>query len=348
MKTGIWTIVLWCCCLLVTAQTKYEVTANTFLNIRSHADANAPVLGTIDKGGEVDVYEISGGWAKIGYDNDYAYVSAQYLKKVESSPATRLTDTKIEFPSWNLGKGDAEWMVFPIVVLSFVLFLFRKSRGDEPLEDNAYVINCLLFLTVTLLELVYLLLMGGNAVWFCIPDTVGWMWTIIDFVLFGLIVCNQIKCFLHTWEDVIYNSYGCVDNRWGIYSWIGGIIASIALGIFFPPGIALVGVAFVVCQIIQVILIFKGIVPKGGWGNAFLCLVVYLLGALSTVLILAHFLVLLMVVLVAGLLLYLFGQSSKHSSRKCCENCSHYSCGFCHHHGVYLSNASNKCCNHYC
>ena len=63
MKTYVWTIILLCYCLWCTAQTKYEVTANTFLNIRSYADKEAPVLGTIDKGGKIDVYEINDGWA---------------------------------------------------------------------------------------------------------------------------------------------------------------------------------------------------------------------------------------------------------------------------------------------
>ena len=61
MKTCMCIIAFWCCCLLAIAQTKYEVTANTFLNIRSYASASAPVLGTIDKGGEVEVYEITNG-----------------------------------------------------------------------------------------------------------------------------------------------------------------------------------------------------------------------------------------------------------------------------------------------
>lgn len=52
MKTCMCIIAFWCCCLLAIAQTKYEVTANTFLNIRSYASASAPVLGTIDKGGK--------------------------------------------------------------------------------------------------------------------------------------------------------------------------------------------------------------------------------------------------------------------------------------------------------
>lgn len=347
MKTSVCTIILLWCCLFATAQTKYEVTANTFLNIRSYADTSAPVLGTIDKGGKVDVYEISGDWAKIGYGSDYAYVSAKYLKKVESTPVSKSSDYKIKLPSWSLGKGNVEWMVYVIVALSAILYFIRRSRGESPLEDGLYATNWVLFLTVAIFELVYLAQMGANAIWFCIPDTVGWLWTIIDFVIFAFIVYNQFMCFFNTMEDVEFNSDGCFDKRWGVYSWGGGIAAGIVTGIFFPFAAIFVVIAFAICQIIQIVLIFKGVVPHGGWGSAFLCCAVYLIGSLSTVLILAHFMVLLIVVLIACFILYIFGQSSKRSSRKCCENCNHYGSGYCNYHNVYINDPHNKTCNNY-
>ena len=161
------------------AQTKYEVTANTFLNIRSYADADAPVLGTVDKGGKLDVYEISNGWAKIAYDGGYAYVSSTYLKKVQAvSSVSPINDNRaFDFSSWGISKGGVEWMAYLIVGLSVVLFLIRKSRGDAPLEDseNLYRINWILFLVVAVIELVYVTIMGSDSIWFCIPDKVGWL-----------------------------------------------------------------------------------------------------------------------------------------------------------------------------
>lgn len=348
MKTYVWTIILLCCCLWCRAQTKYEVTANTFLNIRSYASEEAPVLGTIDKGGKVDVYEITDGWAKIGYDNGYAYASAKYLKKMEEeAPVANPTKRGFHFPSVGMTTGNAEWMVYLIAALSVALFLIRKSRRETPLEDGLYTTNWVLFLTTTLSELIYLKQMGGNAIWFCIPDIVGWLWTIVNFLLFGFVVYNQLICFFNTLEDAAYNSYGSFDKRWGIYSWAGGIIAGIVTGIFFPAAVAFVAIAFIICQIIQIVLIFKGVIPKGGWGNALLCVAIYLLGSLSTVLILAHFVVLLIIVLVACFILYIIGQGSKRSSRECCENCNHYSGGYCNYHNGYVSDAYNKTCSHY-
>ena len=353
MRTIVLTMMCLCCSLLAVAQTKYEVTANTFLNIRSYADANAPVLGTVDKGGKLDVYEISDGWAKIAYDGGYAYVSSAYLKKVQdvSSVVPVSDENGFDFSSWNFSRGGAEWMAYVIAVLSVGLFLIRKSRGDDvPLDDSEtlYKVNWILFLAVTVLELIYLAIMGSDAIWFCIPDKVGWLWTIIDFLVFGFVVYNQFMCFFNTLEDVAYNSCGSFDRRWGFYSWAGVIVGGIVSGIFFQAALPFILVAFVVCQIVQIVQIFRGVTPNGGLGYAFLCTAVYLLGSISTVWILAHFLVLLIIVLVGLLVLSLIG-SSKGSSRRCCENCNHYfnGSGYCNYRDGYISDARNKVCDNY-
>lgn len=336
-----------CCSLWCSAQTQYEVTASTFLNIRSAADASAPVIGTIDKGGKVDVYEIADGWAKIGFDNGFAYVSADYIRKVETpvAAAAEADSPLFNFSLEGLFSADVEWMVFVIAGLSLVLFFIRKSRGEEPLEDSLYVANWILFLAVTVVELVYLALMGTRATWFCMPDTVGWLWTVINFIIFAFVVYNQFMCYFNTLADTEYNSYGSFDKRWGLYSWGGLVVGGLVSGFFFQAAVPFVLVAFVVCQLVQIVLIFKGVVPQGGWGKAFLCTAVYLLGSVATLWVLAHFVVLLIIVLVAYFLLSLLGKSS--NTRRCCKNCSHYSGGYCSYRGSYVSDAYNKVCDNY-
>lgn len=348
MRTYLWTIILSCCCLYCAAQTEYKVTARTFLNIRSYASQEAPILGTIDKGGKVEVWEITDGWAKISHDDGYAYVSAKYLKRVGGkAPAASRAERKFHLPSLGLATGKAKWMAYVIAAFSVALFCIRLNRGDSPLDDGLYVANWIVFLATALAELVYLVQMGGDSIWFCIPDTVGWLWTIINFLLFGFVVYNQFLCFFNTLEDVEYNSCGSFDKRWGLYSWAGGIVGGIVTGIFFPAAVAIVAVAFIVCQIVQIVLIFTGIVPRGGLGNAFLCAAVYLFGSLATVLILAHFVVLLIIVLVAYFVLYIIGHSSNRSSGECCANCSYYSGGYCSYHHGHVYDVHNKTCDHH-
>lgn len=348
MKTLCLTILLLCCGIIATAQNKYEVTTNTFLNIRSYASTDAPVLGTIDNGGEVYVCEIVDGWAKITYGGGYAYVSSDYITKVvDSVPVSAQKSGGFDLSSFCIGKGDAKWLVYIITVLSILLFIVRKKRNDTPLEDGLHVFNVILFLSVAVIELVYLSFMGSDAVWFCIPDKVGWLWTIVDFIIFGIIVYNQFMCFFDTLADVEYNSYGSFDKRWGIYSWTWGIVIGVISGIFFPAALPFVGIAFAVCQLVQLVLIFKGVVPQGGWGHAFLCLAVYLLGSLSTVLILAHFVVLLLIVVVGYFILRLIGNASSSSSRGCCRSCSHYGSNYCSYHSINIYEPDNKTCDYY-
>lgn len=347
MKNIAWVIVFLVCSLFAMAQTKYEVTANTFLNVRSYADAEAPVLGTIDRGGVVEVYDMADGWAKIGYEDGYAYVSSKYLKEVEEAPIQQLSTEQNSFFSYrNFSSGDVKWLVFVIACLSLVLFFFRKNRGNVPLDGGMHTANCILFLTVCILELVYVMLQGGNAIWFCSPNKVGWIWTIVNFLIFGFVVYNQFLCFFNTLEDVEFASGSSFDKRWGIYSWGGGIVAGVVSGFFFPSATTFVFVLFAICQIIQIVLIFRNVTPFGGFGNAVLCVVVYLLGSVSTVVILAHFVVLLIIVLIGFLVLSALGHSSN-SSKGCCSKCNHYSGGYCSYHNCHIYDADRKTCDNY-
>ncbi len=60
--------------------TTYYCTANA-LNIRTSPNTYSSVLGTLQKGEKIEVYEISNGFAKIKYKTVFAYVSSQYIKK---------------------------------------------------------------------------------------------------------------------------------------------------------------------------------------------------------------------------------------------------------------------------
>ena len=61
--------------------TPYAVNADV-VNVRSGADTNSIVVGTLERGETVDVKgDIENGWATIDYNGQQAYVNAQYLKQ---------------------------------------------------------------------------------------------------------------------------------------------------------------------------------------------------------------------------------------------------------------------------
>lgn len=65
------------------ATTKYYCTARTVLNVRYAPNTNSKVIGKIKHNQIVEVYEITNGFAKIKFNSDVGYASANYLHKYE-------------------------------------------------------------------------------------------------------------------------------------------------------------------------------------------------------------------------------------------------------------------------
>ena len=71
-------------CHHIVAQERYEVTSQSKLNVRSLPGTDSWVLGNLAPKEQVVVYRIDGSWAEIKYNNQTAYISAKYIKKIES------------------------------------------------------------------------------------------------------------------------------------------------------------------------------------------------------------------------------------------------------------------------
>lgn len=77
--------------------TYYEVISSSHLNVRSAANTKATIIGFLNNGDKVKVYEIVGSWGKISYNSKIGYVYMSYLKQTltapekSSSPATQST-----------------------------------------------------------------------------------------------------------------------------------------------------------------------------------------------------------------------------------------------------------------
>lgn len=65
--------------------TYYVKTNGVNLNVRSNASTSASVVGKLSNGSSVEVFSISGGWAKIKFGNSIGYVSSTYLTKTKIS-----------------------------------------------------------------------------------------------------------------------------------------------------------------------------------------------------------------------------------------------------------------------
>ncbi len=336
--------------LTMYGQQNYIVNVNTYLNVRNNANENAEVIGTLKNGETVCVYDFNGNWAKISYKNGYGYINREYIHLV-SAHSSNKTSKKTKTFSLDINKGlfnsfpvSREW-IYVIILLSGILFIIRLIRKEKHLEGKLHLFNWIIFTLACIAEIIYILCVQDDVIWFCIPDKVGWVATIINFLLFGFIVYNQLMCLFNTLTDVQYNSYAVFDWRWGIYSWPAAVLAGLICGFFFQPGLMIVGILFLIAQIIQLVIVFKNVVPKGGIGHAILCSSVYSIGSIATFLALVHFLILLVIVLVALFILSIIGKVQEAENNKRCSNCSHLSGSYCYKRGETIYNPSSKVCN---
>ena len=320
MKKYLLLLVLVCSGIIIaTAQTQYQVTAKSSLNVRTQASKDGHLVGKLQHGERIEVYTITNGWAQIYYNGQSAYVNASYIKKCPVQSINQ--KNKNDFSLIDLDKyaiGNVSWMVYIILALSLILWFLRKFiRG----EDNGingvflYHFNWIAFLLTCGIEIVYALLMGCDTTWFCFPNAVGWFWSIINFFIFGFLAYNQVMCFFDILLDINASSGGGYNIKVGYYSWIIFVIASVIMGIVSWDEYTIwIVIPFAICQLIQIILIFIGIVPSGGWLNAILCVAIYIMGSLSTMLVLLHFVVLLLIVIIAIGVLSAIGSSSSSST----------------------------------
>lgn len=72
-----------CICLQnnVSAQNMYEVVSK--LNVREQPNTSSRVLGVLSPKSQVQVFEISDGWARINYNEQESYISSKYIVKID-------------------------------------------------------------------------------------------------------------------------------------------------------------------------------------------------------------------------------------------------------------------------
>jgi|GEM_PF-6136450 len=205
-------------------------------------------------------------------------------------------------------------LVWIVLLLSIILFVMRISKKENETRQGAsYTISNTLFLTVCAIEIIHFASIE-DMIWFCVPDRVGWIWTIVNFFLLGGIVYNQILYFFDVLGDVLTKGTGC-DIRFGLYSWVGSIACALLCGFFFRAGIIWVLLLLCILQLVQSILIFRSFAPN--LKGAFFAVFVYLLGTTGTILTALTFISILIIVVVALVFLWLvlkfidFGSGSK-------------------------------------
>ena len=307
-------ITVLCSVILLNAQERYEVISSSSLNVRSYASTSGQVIGTLNSGTVVNVYEINGDWAKIIHNGRYGYISSKYIRKsLPQSEEKVVTSQTVERESAKT--YNVEWMIWVILGLTIVLSIVNKKvRDGYILVGTEYFLNSALFLLICIFECIYFIKMGDERVWFCMPDEIGWIGAIIGFIAFGWVVYTQIFGYFDVIRDIKYNA-GDFNMKLGLYSWpvaiVLGLIASFA---GWDGVINWIIAILVVCQIIQIVIIYVQVEEKGGAAHAVFACFVYLLASIATILITLQFIQLLIIVAIALFVICALASGSSKSS----------------------------------
>lgn len=82
-----------------------------------------------------------------------------------------------------------------LIFLAFILVLILR-RIFINYDTTRISIGVIGLIATCTMELFYFIRYNVGIPWFCTPDTIGWLWTIINFLLYGFILSNQIRlCF---------------------------------------------------------------------------------------------------------------------------------------------------------
>lgn len=283
---------------------QYQVTAET-LNVRQKPNKHSEIKGKLQKGDIVNVTKIEKGWAEIWYKCYNAYVNEKFItpytppqiepeKEETHSWVPRFTLGDIDVNKYANGKG--KWLIYLILGLAVIMFGAKDSEEHEG-TLGIFVITCPIILY-------YLLRLGKHAHWFCMPNQVGWLWAIVGFVALGFVTLALTIAYNNVMRYVRIEA-GDFSLAIGWKSWIYCSIPAVIASIFeWETWCFWLAIILGICQIIQIIRIFQGVIPEKGIIAAIAIILLYFLGLITITALMLQFISLLIVVLLVGGCLY--------------------------------------------
>lgn len=179
----------------LSAADTYTVNTQSKLNMRSGPGKSYSIVTQVTPGSDVVMLEENEGqWVKVEYRGVQGYVMKSYLTLKSGSPTDK-TMKKLKI-------GDDpqnRWLLWIIVVLFVIMFL----NNTLEMSDNPFFIGAL-YLTLPATIILYCVV-TPQAMWFCDPDVVGWLLTIINvfLLIFAIMICwsTMIGAFSHMFNN---------------------------------------------------------------------------------------------------------------------------------------------------
>lgn len=149
--------------------------------------------------------------------------------------------------------------------------MFRDSL------EIKWIVGSLGLAAIGVMELIFFF--GYNGLpWFCFPDEVGWLWTVVNFFLYGFVLLNQLLLNLQVIREVCYESG--YNLSVGVYSYVVAVILAI---IFYLADVDMGGYlicGFLVAQGVQIVMNY--FIIRNFW-RASVVSILFLLGSVSLI-----------------------------------------------------------------
>lgn len=165
----------------VSAADTYTVNTKSKLNMRSGPGKSYSLVTQVKPGATVTMIEDKGGdWVKVECNGSKGYVMKEYLVlSGQKSVPSKSSKYSISDDPQN------KWLLWAIVVLFGILIVNNICE----ITENRFFVG-VIYLSLPSAIILYSLT-TPDAMWFCDPDVVGWIKTIINVILLiiALMVC---------------------------------------------------------------------------------------------------------------------------------------------------------------
>lgn len=306
MKT-IWLLFL---CLVFTASLNaqtYRVISRNALNIRDSATIHSKVVGQLLTQDTVHVIRMEKQWAQINYNGSPAYINNRYIvpfhRKSKKSAKEFFQDIQNIFQ-----EGPNKYLPL-LIILTFFLTTWGRQMFSGQNTARMYI-GMIGLVAISGMELFYFIVYNTGQPWFCNLQIIGWVWTVINFFLYGFVLIWQIKTSFGVIQEICNGR--AYNLKTGIYSY------PIAFGlmlVFYWTNIDMneyIAWGLVIAQTVQVVLNFYLI---RHWKKALLISTLFLLTTIAVIVSSFYFLGMLLIVTIALLILSFAGNIMETNSR---------------------------------
>ena len=296
----------------------YKVTSNQALDVTSRSSLfYGERKGRVYPGDTVEVYSIETqeglqdisaiAKAVIRFDGRKRHVNAFGIQPCQDTRRKEFAPLDVDTKRGAI--ANIHWMFFIILILwiacgAYVLAFPNLSKHfTKEEEEKLEKANMFVFFIVSVLEIIYVLVMWNESLW--VFDNMPYLLELVLFLTFIAIIIFQIIDFMLALETA--DEYEGTDLRLGIASWIIFIITTALYTIFsWEKGYTIAIAVFALCQLIQLIIILKTLIPSIGLSKTLWYVTLYVIGSIGTVMLFTFAAVVLIALIVVGLVVMLF------------------------------------------